>query len=302
MRVSIAAHAKINLTLDVLDKLPNGYHSLKMVMQSISLHDMLSVETGTGAGIELRCNMKGIPCDERNLVFKAIRSFYQFSGISENGVSVAMEKKIPVMAGLAGGSTDAAAVIRALDFIHNTRYSETELHQIGLTVGADVPFCISGGTMLAEGVGEILSPLSPLPDCDLLLVKPAVSVSTPYVFAALDRTEIVRRPNAEAMACALKQGKLRDIAAGLYNVMEHVTAVEYPEINSIKERLLEYGALGAAMSGSGPTVFGIFADSNLAYTAYAALLPLYESVYLCRPCTANGAEDFLTADSPVRVF
>ncbi len=302
MRVSIAAHAKINLTLDVLDKLPNGYHTLKMVMQSISLQDMLSIETGTDAGIELRCNVKGIPCDERNLVFKAIRAFYQTSGILENGVSVAIEKKIPVMAGLAGGSTDAAAVIRALDFIHNTRYSEAELYQIGLAVGADVPFCISGGTMLAQGVGEILSPLSPLPDCNILLVKPAFAVSTPYVFAALDRTEIIRRPNAAAMACALQSGNLSDIAGELYNVMEGVTAAEHPEINEIKGKLLEYGALGAAMSGSGPTVFGIFSDSSCAYAAYAALLPCYEGVYLCHPCATNSAVDFLTADMPAQIY
>ena len=164
MRISIAAHAKINLTLDVVGKLPNGYHELCMVMQSVSLHDMLSLETGTDAGIALRCNVKEIPCDEHNLVYKAIRAFYEASGIPESGVSVAIEKRIPVMAGLAGGSTDAAAVIRALDFVHNTRFSEAELQKIGLTVGADVPFCISGGTMLARGVGEVLSPLSPMPD------------------------------------------------------------------------------------------------------------------------------------------
>lgn len=301
MRVSIAAHAKINLTLDVLGKLPNGYHELLMVMQSITLHDMLSIETGTGEGIELRSNIKGIPCDERNLVFKAIRAFYEASGIPEGGVSVAIEKRIPVMAGLAGGSTDAAAVIRALDYVHNTRFTEKELQTIGLTVGADVPFCISGGTMLACGIGEQLSPLPPMPDCAILLVKPALSISTPYVFAALDCTEIVRHPDADAMARALGCGDLRSIADRLCNVMEGVTAAEHPEIDEIKERLLSYGALGAVMSGSGPTVFGIFAESTLAYAAYAALLPCYEVVHLCRPCPANSAPDFLTAETGVLI-
>lgn len=295
MRVSIAAHAKINLTLDVLGKLPNGYHELLMVMQSISLHDMLSIETGTDGGIELRSNAKDIPCDERNLVFKAIRAFYDACGIMAGGVSVAIEKRIPVMAGLAGGSTDAAAVIRALDYIHNTRFTEKELQAIGLTVGADVPFCISGGTMLARGIGELLSPLPPMPDCAILLVKPGFSMSTPYVFAALDRTEIVRRPDADAMSGALGRGDIRGIADGLSNVMEGVTAAEHPEIKEIKEKLQSYGALGAVMSGSGPAVFGVFADSSRAHAAYAALLPFYEGVYLCRPCPANSASDFLTA-------
>ena len=297
MRVSIAAHAKINLTLDVLGKLPNGYHELLMVMQSITLHDMLSIETGTDGGIELRSNTKEIPCDERNLVFKAIRAFYKASGILESGVSVAIEKRIPVMAGLAGGSTDAAAVIRALDYIHNTHFTEKELQTIGLTIGADVPFCISGGTMLARGIGEILSPLPPLPDCAILLIKPGFPMSTPYVFAALDRTEIVKRPDADAMAGALGCGDLRGIASGLYNVMEGVTAAEHPEIDAIKAKLQSYGALGAVMSGSGPTVFGIFAESSRAHAAYAALLPFYEGVYLCRPCPANSTADFFTAET-----
>ncbi len=295
MRVSIAAHAKINLTLDVVKKLQNGYHELLMVMQSISLHDILSIETGTDAGIELRSNVKNIPCDERNLVYKAIQAFYEASGILESGVSVAIEKRIPVMAGLAGGSTDAAAVIRALDFIYNTRFSEKELQKIGLCVGADVPFCISGGTMLARGVGEILSPLSPMPDCTILLVKPDVAVSTPSVFAELDKREITRRPDTEAMIGALARGTVSDIAAGLFNVMEDVTAAECPEILEIKRRMLARGALGAAMSGSGPTVFGIFTDNVCAHAAYAEFLPRYPGVYLCRPYPANSSEDFLTS-------
>ena len=300
MRISIAAHAKINLTLDVVGKLPNGYHELCMVMQSVSLHDMLSLETGTDAGIALRCNVKEIPCDEHNLVYKAIRAFYEASGIPESGVSVAIEKRIPVMAGLAGGSTDAAAVIRALDFVHNTRFSEAELQKIGLTVGADVPFCISGGTMLARGVGEVLSPLSPMPDCTILLVKPGFPVSTPYVFAALDRMEITHRPDTAAMAAALSEGSLSGIAGALCNVMEGVTAAEHPEIGEIKRQLLEYGALSAVMIGSGPTVFGIFADKSAAHAAYAALLPRYQSVHLCRPSPANGADDFLTSTAALR--
>lgn len=302
MRVSIAAHAKINLTLDVLGKLPNGYHELLMVMQSISLHDMLSIETGTDAGIELRCNVKDIPCDEHNLVYKAIRAFYEASGILESGVAVAIEKRIPVMAGLAGGSTDAAAVIRALNYIHNTRFSEAELQKIGLSVGADVPFCISGGTMLARGIGEILSPLVPMPDCTLLLVKPDFSVSTPHVFSELDRMGVTRRPDTAAMASALACGELPDISHNLFNVMEYVTAAEHPEIVEIKRRLLELGALGAAMSGSGPTVFGIFADRDCAHAAYAALLPYHAGVYLSRPCPANSEADFMTVGAPVLVL
>ncbi len=297
MRVSIAAHAKLNLTLDVLGKLPNGYHELKMVMQSISLHDRISIETGTDGGIEVRSNRRGLPCDEHNLAHRAARAFYAATGIADSGVTIAIEKRIPIAAGLAGGSSDAAAVIRALDFVYNTRCSEADLLQIGLSVGADVPFCIIGGTCLAGGVGETLSPLPPMPDCAIVLVKPAFAMSTPYVFAALDRMEITRRPDAQAMADALRREDLAGVSAALCNVMESVTAAEHREIDEIKASLLSYGALGAVMSGSGPSVFGIFGADDPAYAAYAALLPRFENVSLCRPWPANSREDFLIPEA-----
>lgn len=295
MRVSLAAHAKINLTLDVLGKLPNGYHELQMVMQSVSLHDRISLETDTDGGIELRSNRRDLPLDERNLAHKAALAFLQTMEIPMSGLTIAIEKHIPVAAGLAGGSTDAAAVIRALDFACNTRCTEAELREIGLKVGADVPFCLVGGTRLAGGVGEVLSPLAPLPDCAIVLVKPDFAMSTPYVFAALDRAEITERPDAAGMSDALARGDLRDTASRLCNVMELVTAAEHPEIDEIKAKLLSFGALGAVMSGSGPSVFGIFEDDERARAAYAALLPGYESVHLCRPAPACNREDILTA-------
>ena len=302
MRASIAAYAKINLTLDVVGKLSNGYHELLMVMQSVSLHDMLAIETGTGDGITLRSNLTSLPCDESNLVHKAICAFYDAAKIPQDGIAVAIEKRIPLMAGLAGGSSDAAAVIRALNLLYNTRFTDAELIKIGLRVGADVPFCIFGGTMLARGVGEQLSPLSALPDCTILLVKPEFSMSTPYVFSALDQLELTRRPDTEAMTHALAQGMLPGIAENLCNVMEQVTAVEHPEISEIKRRMLEFGALGSAMSGSGPTVFGLFAVSKAAHRAYAAFLREYAAVYLCHPCSANADADILLPHSGKKPF
>lgn len=292
MRLVIPAYAKINLTLDVLGTRPDGYHNLRMVMQSVNLCDRLAIETGTGTEeISLRCNVPGIPCDERNLVHRAIVAFYEATGVTPDGISVAIEKRIPAAAGLAGGSTDAAAVIRGLDRIYNTRLTSEELRAIGLKIGADVPFCISGGTKLAEGVGEVLSPLPSMPDCILVLVKPEFSMSTPYVFKALDAMTIDHRPNADAMAAALEKQDLAGVSQELYNVMELVTASEHPEIDAIKAELIAHGALGAVMSGSGPTVFGIFRDTAAAHAAYAALLPQYEGVFLCRPKGENGPED-----------
>ena len=294
MRLSVAAYAKLNLTLDVIGKLPNGYHELRMVMQSISLQDRISIETGTEGGIVIRSNRRDLPMDEHNLAWKAASAFLKAREIPETGITIAIEKHIPVAAGLAGGSTDAAAVIRGLDVAYNTRCTNEELREIGLRVGADVPFCITGGTQLAGGVGEQLSPLAPLPDCAIVLVKPAFSMSTPYVFSTLDRIGITHRPDAAGMAEALTRGDLRGVTDRLCNVMELVTAAEHPEIGQIKARLLDFGALGAVMSGSGPSVFGIFDDDARARAAYAALLPDYESVHLCRPASRCSRADILT--------
>lgn len=277
----VEAHAKINLTLDVTGKRPNGYHDVCMVMQSIGIHDLVTVRTGTGTGqIELETSNGSLPADRSNLAWRAAELFLEEQKLDCNGISIEIEKHNPIAAGLAGGSTDAAAVLVLLNQLYDTRLSVKQLMEMGVRLGADVPFCIAGGTMLAEGIGEQLTPLPDAPQAYVVLCKPPFAVSTPAIYKAIDSAEIPERPDTEAMLEALRHNDLKAVAAQLCNVMQPVTAQMHPEVEEICGIMREMGASGAIMSGSGPSVFGLFDDRTAAAACCAVLAERYEETFL----------------------
>lgn len=277
----VFAYAKLNLSLDVLDKRPDGYHEMKMVMQTVTLRDRIALETGTGRPLEMRSNLGFLPADEHNLAAAAALALCRETGTDPGGLSIKLDKTIPVCAGMAGGSADAAAVLRGLNEVLGLGLSQTRLEEIGALVGSDVPYCVGGGTALAEGRGEILTSLPSLPHCHIVLCKPAFSVSTPELFRALDGCRIRRRPDTAGLIDALAAGDLPGVARRIYNVFEDVLPQRrYQEICTIKNVLIQHGALGASMSGTGPTVFGLFDRPQAAEDARAALAPLYRETFL----------------------
>lgn len=281
MRVVYDAAAKINLMLDILARLENGYHSLFMLMQSVDLYDTVTVETDCSGAINITSDEEGIPCDKRNIAYKAAEAFFGFTGKENKGLTIHIEKRIPFAAGMAGGSADGAAVIAALNDIFETNLSEQELCKIGLKVGADVPFCLTGGTRLAQNVGEILSPLPPLDDCYIVLAKPERGVSTKEAFAVFDTATNVRHLDTCGMLYAASQGDLYEICKRTKNVFEQL--IEVPERVPVKSTLNRHGALTACMSGSGPTVYGIFDDESKAQSAASALKSLVKNIYVTKP-------------------
>lgn len=281
-QITIPTYAKINLSLDVVGKRENGYHDLKMVMQSVSLHDDVTVERTDGTEISLTCNVPHVPCNESNIAAKAALRFFEALGKRE-GLRIHLEKRIPMAAGLAGGSGNGAGVLLALNEMYDHPFSPKRLREIGLTVGADVPFCLLGGTALAEGLGEVLTPLSPLPDCAILLVKPRFNISTVRVFTQLNWRAVRYHPDTAGLIRQLKAGAVGSTARHMYNVLETVTAAEHPEICAIKSQMIDLGAEGSIMSGSGPTVFGIFTDEQKAQAALSRFSQQYEQCFLCRP-------------------
>ena len=276
------APAKVNLALDILGTRPDGYHDMRMVMQTISLCDTVTVEE-TAAGFELRTNGDFIPAGKKTLEQRAAEAFFEAAGRPMPGLRVTLEKVTPAYAGLGGGSADVAALLRILRDTYAPGLSTEELERIGFTVGSDMPFCVRGGTALAEGRGEVLMDLPPLPDCWLVLCKPNFGIPTPSLFARVDGGELTRRPDIGGMRLALEAEDLAGVAARLGNVFEEVLPEEYHEVFTIKDRLLELGALNAAMSGSGPTVFGIFAEQETAQRALELLKQDYQQVYLAVP-------------------
>ena len=279
---TLTAPAKVNLALDILDTRPDGYHDMKMVMQTISLCDTVSAEE-TAAGFELRTDGDFIPAGKKTLEQRAAEAFFEAAGLPMPGLRVTLEKVTPAYAGLGGGSADVAALLRILRDTYAPELSTEELERIGFTVGSDMPFCVRGGTALAEGRGEVLTNLPPLPDCWFVLCKPDFGIPTPSLFASVDGGELTRRPDIDGMRLALEAGDLAGVAARLGNVFEKVLPEEYHEVFIIKKRLLELGALNAAMSGSGPTVFGIFAEQETARSAAAVLKETYQQTYLAVP-------------------
>lgn len=264
--ITLKAKAKINLTLDVIGKRENGYHDLQMIMQTINLHDTIKIKKTKSPGIRLICNLPWLPTDERNIAYKAAKLFFEYSGI-DGSVYINIYKRIPVSAGLAGGSTDAAAVLIGLNKIYHTNFSKRKLMELGVKLGADVPFCIMRGTVLAEGIGEVLTPLKSLPYTYVLLAKPPISVSTAGVYKSLQLDEIKEHPDTDAMVQAIKEENSDFVVHNMVNVLENVTIQENPQIQEIKQRMLEKGAISAMMSGSGPTVFGIFKTKDDAIKA-----------------------------------
>lgn len=265
-RLELKALGKINLGLDVLGRRENGYHDVRMVMQTVYLYDRIIMKKSKTPGIRLETNLYYLPVNENNLAYQAAQMLMDEFHMEE-GVSIQLDKHIPVAAGMAGGSSNAAAVLFGMNRMFSLGLSQKELMERGVKLGADVPYCIMRGTVLAEGIGEILTPLSPMPKCYVLIAKPAISVSTKMVYEKLDSHEIEDHPDIDGILAGLKAGDLKKVAGSMGNVLERVTVDAYPVIDQIKKMMIKEGALNAMMSGSGPTVFGIFEEKATARKA-----------------------------------
>lgn len=270
VQIQLKARAKINLALDVTRKREDGYHDLKMVMQTIDLYDKVTIKKIAANKIILITNMNGLPVNENNIVYKAAKLMKDKFNIT-SGVVIKLEKHIPIGSGMAGGSTDAAATLKGMNTLYSLGLSTEDLMAQGLQLGADVPYCILGGTALAQGVGERLTPIHNNMEYYILLAKPNASVSTKYVFSNLNINEIKEHPDVDGMVEAIKNGNLDGITCRLGNVLEMVTIGKHPIIGEIKDRMKALGAKGVLMSGSGSTVFGIYTDKNVAKKAIAVL-------------------------------
>lgn len=279
--VTLKALAKINLGLDVLGRRENGYHDVRMVMQTIYLYDNVTLEKTEEAGIHLESNLFYLPVDNTNIAYKAAKLLMDEFDIKE-GVRIVLDKHIPVAAGLAGGSANAAAVLVGMNRLFSLGLTQKDLMERGVSLGADVPYCVMRGTVLAEGIGEILTPLPPLPKCCVLIAKPGISVSTKTVYEKLDSQEIGGHPDIDGILEGLDNQDIYKVASSMGNVLETVTIGDYPIIEEIKDVMKTAGALNAMMSGSGPTVFGIFDDRSKAKEAQQKLreLQIAKQVYL----------------------
>ena len=269
-KIKLKALGKINLGLDVLGRRPNGYHDVRMVMQTVYLYDHILLEKTDKEGISLKTNLFYLPVNENNLAYRAAKMLIDEFAIKE-GVHISLEKHIPVAAGMAGGSSNAAAVLYGMNRLFQLGLTDQELMERGVKLGADVPYCIMRGTVLAEGIGEELTPLPAMPKCHVLLAKPPISVSTQKVYEKLDAQEVTKHPDIDGILLGLQTGDLKKITSSMGNVLENVTITEYPQIERIKDVMKEEGALNAMMSGSGPTVFGIYDDKILARRAAARI-------------------------------
>lgn len=277
------AFAKINLTLDVLGKRPDGYHDLKSVMQTISIRDDIEIDLDTGNPWSLSCSVEGVPCDERNLAWKAARVFFDTLNIDPNGISIRITKRIPMEAGLGGGSADAGAVLRALNKHFDNPLSIFALAELGAQVGSDVPFCTLCGTAMVEGRGERLRKLPDMPDCCFVVCKPQFSSSTPELYKIIDTLEIPRRPDNQAMESALISGDLGKVAENIYNVFDPIVTQEHLELNYIKSIFNSYGSVAQQMTGSGSAVFAIVPDFEFAAVICSMLKDNYPEVFIAKP-------------------
>ena len=285
-RIQLKALAKINLGLDVLRRREDGYHEVKMIMQTISLHDDLEIRRIKTPEIQVKTNLYYLPTNENNLVYKAAKLLMDEFGIKE-GVAIQLKKRIPVAAGMAGGSTDGAAVLWGMNQMYGLGLSRQELMERGVKLGADVPYCVQRGTALAEGIGERLSVLPSMPKCTILIAKPGISVSTKFVYENLHANDLKpeQHPDVDRMIEAMKEKNLDLLCERMGNVLETVTIPAYPVIQEIKEHMMACGAAGAMMSGSGPTVFGIFHSPVQAKAAMKDLKVngLAKQLYLTTP-------------------
>jgi 4-diphosphocytidyl-2-C-methyl-D-erythritol kinase len=276
----IKAYAKINISLDVVGKREDGYHLLRMIMQNIDLYDLINIEKAAN-GINISSNKPYIPIDERNLGYKAAKLFMEKYNL-QGGVDINIRKSIPVAAGLAGGSTDAAAVLKGMRSIYDMDVSDEELMELGLKIGADVPYCIMGGTALCEGIGEKITPLKSFKDHIMIVVKPPFGVSTKEVYQSLDISRIYKHPDTEGLIQAVEENDLKYVCGSMKNILENVTLRKHIILKDIKNEMLRMGALGAMMSGSGPTVFSFFDDMLKAQQCYDKFKMKYSEVFITR--------------------
>lgn len=288
--LKLKAYAKINLSLDVVGKMENGYHELCMVMHTIKLYDTITVTEKKNGGIRLTTNLPYLPVNRNNLVVRAAELFFEYCGMAVPNLHIHLKKYIPVGAGLAGGSTDAAAILRGLNDYIGRKLSRAELMEIGKNLGADVPYCIMGGTALAEGIGEKLTPLPRMPKCYIVLAKPKFSLSTPAVFGETDLHHMKLHPDTRGMLEAIRQNDLNGIAVRMFNVLEDPAKKVIQKQNGVwysprvideyKRTMLKYNSIGAVMSGSGPTVFGLFTEEECAKRAYLKLRTITPDTFL----------------------
>ena len=277
------AFAKLNLTLDVLGKREDGYHDLQSVMQTISVRDDIEIDVGTGKPWCLKCDKEGIPCDERNLAWKAARVYLDAVKKDPDGIEIRITKRSPSEAGMGGGSADAAAVLRALNRHYGEPLSIGALAELGAQVGSDVPFCVICGTAMVEGRGERLRKLPDMPDCIFVICKPEFSVSTPELYRKLDETTIGKRPDNRAMESALLAGDLEKVCQNVFNVFDPVVTAEHNELNYIKSLLHQYGAAAYQMTGSGSAVFAIVSEFEIAAVLCNMLRDNYPQVFIAKP-------------------
>lgn len=286
--MKVKAAAKINLMLDILKRLDNGYHSLFMIMQSVDLFDIVTVDKNNQNKIIIECDKDGVPCNEKNIAYKCAVKFFEYCNINDIGVTIKIEKNIPMAAGVAGGSADGAAVIYCLNKIYNTNLSQKELCEIGNKVGADIPFSLTGGTAVTLGTGNVIAPVKDLPECFIVLCKPEQDVSTPEAYAEFDALSRVRHLDRVSMIDAVSNGDYEKICSLCGNVFEQ--AVEVPKRPHIKGIMRKSGADACCMSGSGPTVFGLFSDEEKANECYDKLKAKYNQVYICKPVNMGIVE------------
>lgn len=268
------AYGKLNLSLDIVGKRSDGYHLVRMIMQTVNLYDVLEFRKTKEPGIVLTTNRSDLPTNQNNLIYRAAALLMEKYSIQE-GVRIHLKKHIPVAAGMAGGSADCAAALSGINTLFSLGLSTEELMTFGISLGADVPYCLLGGTALSEGIGEILTPLPDVPPCKVLLVKPDIDISTKWVYTTLDWKSLTYHPDIDGMISSLHAGNLAGISKRLSNVLESVTIPAYPIIQSIKETMLELGANNSLMSGSGSTVFGLYTNETLARNAYQKCIALY---------------------------
>ena len=277
------AYAKVNLTLDVLGKREDGYHELKSVMQTLSIRDDIEIDVGTGKPWCLKCDKEGIPCDGRNLAWKAAEIYCDSLGFNPEGLEIRIVKRIPSQAGMGGGSADAAAVLRALNRHYGNPLSIGALAELGARVGSDVPFCVVGGTCMCEGRGEKLRKLPDMPDCIFVVVKPQFSVSTPELYKKIDEAVIAQRPDHREVESALLAGDLLKLSNNLCNVFDPVVTAEHLELNYIKSLMHQYGAVGYQMTGSGSAVYAVVSEFEVAAVICNMLKENYSDVFIGKP-------------------
>lgn len=277
-KIIVKARAKINLSLDILGKREDGYHNVKMLMQTVELHDSVLISK-RDEGIKVKCNLQYVPTDNRNVVYKAAAFMIEEYKIN-SGIYINLRKNIPVSAGLGGGSADAAAVLEGINLLFELNLSKEQLMNIGSRFGSDIPYCLIGGTALAEGIGEKLTMLPSLPKSTVLICKPSTHISTSYVYSNFDLSKVRQHPDTEFLIKAIKEGDVKTLAGNMKNVLETVTAVERPIINDIKNVLIGNGAQGTVMSGSGTCVFGFFENRYKALQAANKLKRFSKEIFV----------------------